>query len=125
MLMNHLEQNKRLASALSTLIQAIPDGWELGYKPDWMWSITAMCESLKADTTTVCEEANKIRTLVGMARFERPCISDLTDMTQTIDLHGVSQSRSISYLTFLAAFFVPISAVSVRFNNRAMFGGLH
>ncbi|KAJ3537815.1 hypothetical protein NM208_g6162 [Fusarium decemcellulare] len=101
MFMNHLEHHKRLVEFIRVRLDKTPDAWEVVQKPDWTQAIDEMCQSAIQDIEKVHEEASKVRSLV-------------------IEQYGISGSRSLGFLSILAAFFIPITAVSGFFGMNTM-----
>ncbi|KAK2593660.1 hypothetical protein QQS21_008629 [Conoideocrella luteorostrata] len=92
MFMNHLEYNRRVVGFLSANIDSVPESWKVE-STGWSRDIASRCQLLRADIGTIYDEASSLRSL-------------------TIEQHGLAQSRNVGFLTVLAAFFVPITAVS-------------
>ncbi|KAF4463199.1 family metal ion transporter [Fusarium albosuccineum] len=93
MLMNHLEHHKRLLEFIRVRLDKVPEAWEIVKKPDWTRAIDKKCRSAIKGIDKVHKEANRVRSLV-------------------IEQYGISRSRSLGFLSILAAFFIPITAVS-------------
>ncbi|KAJ5381261.1 uncharacterized protein N7496_003689 [Penicillium cataractarum] len=104
--MNHLEYQKRLVDFLSASLGKFPTDWEVTQKPGWTKEMAKKCRLLSSNIDKVHKEASKQRNLV-------------------IEHYGLAQSRNLGFLTILASFFVPITAVSGFFgmNTTEINGG--
>ncbi|EAU29678.1 predicted protein [Aspergillus terreus NIH2624] len=106
MYMNQLEYQKRLVDFLSASLGKFPTNWDIVQKPGWTKDMAKKCRLLSSNIDKVYEEASKLRNLV-------------------IEHYGLAQSRNLGFLTILASFFVPITAVSGFFgmNTTEINGG--
>ncbi|KAI1268793.1 hypothetical protein F5Y18DRAFT_372484 [Xylariaceae sp. FL1019] len=93
--MNHLEFQNSLVNLLQKNLSVFPPQWNLS-RTTWVKEIRSNCKALAKNNRTLHKEAVKVRALV-------------------IEQHTLSQASSLGFLTTLASFFVPISAVASVF----------
>ncbi|KAI0537738.1 hypothetical protein GGR58DRAFT_527051 [Xylaria digitata] len=96
MYMNHLQYHRRLLQVLQAHVMEAPRSWKLPKDLPWKKGVRRICQGLVRDTRIVHSEASTTRELI---------IKQL-ELTQT---------GQLGFLTILATFFVPLSAVASIF----------